>query len=162
MTPVGEKTAATLAVNRKARHDYHIVERIEAGIELRGTEVKSMRAGQTSLAGGFARAREGEIFLYNVTVPAYEHGNRFNHEPDRPRRLLLHRREIVRLGAQIEQKGCVLVPLALVLRRGRVKVELGLCRGKRLDDRRETLRRRTAERETEREIAGRARGRAGG
>jgi len=153
----GTKGTTTIAANRRARRDYIVVDRIEAGIELRGTEVKSLREGQVSLAGAFARPHEGEIFLYNVTIPAYEHGNRFNHEPDRPRRLLLHRREIRRLIVEIEQKGHALVPLDLHLRRGRVKVELGLCRGKRRDDQRQELRRRTAQREAEREMASRSR-----
>lgn len=150
----GKKTPADrLAVNRKARHDYTILERLEAGIELRGTEVKSIRTGQTSLVGGFVRLEGNDALLCGINVPPYEHGNRFNHAPDRPRRLLLHRNEIHRLHVHVEQKGNALVPLALYLVRGRVKLELGICRGKRAPDKRETLRRRTADREAERAMA---------
>jgi len=142
-----------IATNRRARHDYHILERIEAGIALHGTEVKSLRAGQISLTGAHARVENGEAILYGVNISPYEFGNRFNHEPDAPRRLLLHRREIRHLGAQSDQKGCALVPLSVYLKRGRVKVELGVCRGKQQQDKRETLRRRTAEREAARAMA---------
>jgi SsrA-binding protein len=153
VTP-GKKAAPNrLAVNRKARHDYTVLERLEAGIELRGTEVKSIRAGSTSLTGGFIRVENGEAFLCGINVPPYEHGNRFNHAPDRPRRLLLHAREIHQLQVHLEQKGNALVPLALYLKRGKVKLELGICRGKRAPDKRETLRRRTADREAERAMA---------
>jgi len=142
-----------LAANRKALRDYAVLERIEAGIELRGTEVKAVRNGLAALAGGYALAEGGEMFLHGVKIPAYEQGNRFNHEPMRRRRLLLHRREIRRFAVQTEQKGLALVPLGLYLKKGRVKVELGVCRGKRQADKRETLRRKTAEREAAREIA---------
>jgi SsrA-binding protein len=142
-----------VASNRRARHDYHILDRFEAGIELRGTEVKSIRAGTVSLAGAFARFEEGQLFLHGMNVAPYEFGNRFNHPNSRPRRLLLHRREIARLGVQQEQKGCALVPLSLYLKNGRVKVELGVCKGKQQFDKRETLRRRTADREAARAMA---------
>ena len=142
------KNARTkLAANRKAFHDYFVLERYEAGIELRGTEVKSARDASLSLSGAFARVENDEVILFHLNIPPYEHGNRFNHEPDRPRRLLLHRREIAKLRAETEQKGHALVPLSVYLKRGRVKVELGVCKGKRQSDKRETLRRRTADRE---------------
>ncbi len=142
-----------IASNRRALHDYHVLERIEAGIELRGTEVKSVRAGQVSLAGAHVRVEEGQAFLAGMNIAAYEHGSHFNHVPERTRRLLLHRREINRLAVHDEQKGHALVPLSVYLKKGRVKVEVGVCRGKRLTDKRETLKRKTAEREAERAIA---------
>jgi SsrA-binding protein len=142
-----------LVSNRKALHDYSVSERIEAGIELRGTEVKSLRDGHGALTGAFCRVRNGEVFLCGLDIPAYEYGNRFNHDPTRDRRLLLHRGEIAKLAAQVEQKGNALIPLSLYLRRGRVKVEIGVCRGKRQVDKRETLKRRTADREAARAMA---------
>jgi SsrA-binding protein len=145
----------SLATHRKALHDYFVLERIEAGIALRGTEVKAVRGGAASLVGSFARIEDDGVWLQGVTIPPYEYGNRFNHEPTRPRRALLHRREIRRLQAHTEQKGHALIPLALYLRRGRVKVEIGVCKGKRQEDKRETLRRKTADREAQRAIAAR-------
>jgi len=142
-----------IASNRKALHDYAVLERIEAGLALRGTEVKSLRAGSACIVGSFARVKDGDLWVCGLTIPPYEFGNVFNHEPTRPRRLLLHRREIGRLQTQNEQKGCALIPLCLYLRRGLVKMEIGVCRGKRQKDKRETLRRRTADREAERAIA---------
>ena len=150
MTARSDKGPRKLAVNRRALHDYHVIDRLEAGIELRGTEVKSIRAATVTLAGGYARVVADQVYLCGVTVPLYQHGSRFNHDPERERRILLHRREIRRLQAETEQKGCVVVPLSLYLKNGRVKVELGLCRGKRQRDKRETLKRKTAQREAER------------
>ena len=140
----------SIATHRKAFRDYFVEERFEAGIELRGTEVKSLRAGEVSLAGAFARIENGQAVLHKMTVKPYEYGNQFNHEPARPRRLLLHRREIRKLAAETEQKRLALIPLSVYFRRGRVKVELGLCRGKQRHDKRETLKRKTADREAER------------
>lgn len=148
-------TGKRLASNRRALHDYFVVERIEAGIELKGTEVKSIRNGEVTLVGAFARVVDGEVTIYQMTVAPYAYGNRYNPPSDRPRRLLLHRREIHSLQVQTEQKGHALIPLSVYLKRGRVKVEIGVCRGKRQTDKRETLRRRTADREAERAIAGR-------
>ena len=139
-----------LAVNRKARRDYHVIERLEAGIALLGTEVKAVRQAGVGFSGAFVRVENGEAVLLNLNIPPYEQGNRFNHEPTRPRRLLLHKREIRRIEADSEQKGLSLIPLALYLKHGRVKIELGVCRGKRQYDKRETLRRKTADRETAR------------
>jgi len=141
-----------VAVNRKARHEYHILETCQAGIELRGTEVKSVRAGQVALTGAYARIENDEAVLHGLSIAAYEQGNRFNHEPKRPRRLLLHKREIRRLQVQADQKGLALVPLAVVLVRGRVKIDLGVCRGKRQADKRETIRRRSADRDAARAV----------
>lgn len=154
MSPHSDKTGGgVLAVNRKARHDYFVLERLEAGLELRGTEVKSVKNGHVSFVGAFARIERGEVFLQNLNIAAYDFGNRFNHEPDRPKRLLLHKHEIARLRAHVEQKGHTLVPLRVYLKRGVVKVELGLCKGKAQADKRDDLRRKTAERETARDIA---------
>ncbi len=147
-----------LASNRRAHHDYHILERLEAGVELCGTEVKSVRNGGVSLAGSFARMAGDELMLHNVSIPAYEYGNRNNHDPERPRRLLLHRAQIVKLRTQTEQKGFALVPLAMYVKRGWIKVEIGLCRGKSRGDKRETLKRQTDQRESDREIARHYRG----
>lgn len=132
-----------------------MLERLEAGIELRGTEVKSLRAAKLGMTGSFARVEHGEVRLFGLNIPPYDHGNRFNHDSDRPRRLLLHRREIDRLQAQSEQKGHALIPLGVYFSKGLVKVELGVCKGKAHHDKRETLRRRTADREAERAMAAR-------
>ena len=154
MTASPEKAYRKIAANRKALRDYSVLRRYETGIELRGTEVKSVRNGNIGLSGGFARVEDCQVLLYNLKIPPYEHGNRFNHEPERPRLLLLHRREINRLQVETEQKGHTLIPLSIYLKNGLVKVELGLCKGKRQSDKRETLRRKTADREAERAIAG--------
>lgn len=132
--------------------DYAVLERIEAGIELVGTEVKSVRAGRANLTGGFATVENGELVLQAVNISPYEHGNRFNHDPVRPRRLLLHAREIARLAASVSQKGLTLLPLKLYFKRNWLKVELGLCKGKKYGDKRETLKKRTAEREARRAV----------
>ena len=153
MTASAKQPAGKLAANRKALRDYFVVERLEAGIELRGTEVKSVRAGEISLAGAYARVENRDVIAHHINIAAYEFGNQFNHDPVRPRRLLLHRREIEKLATQTQQKGLALVPLSIYLKRGRVKVELGVCRGKAHGDKRETLKRRTAEREAQREMA---------
>ncbi|MGC9525078.1 MAG: SsrA-binding protein SmpB [Limnospira sp.] len=133
--------------NRKARYLYEILDTYEAGIELKGTEVKSIRAGRVNLQDGYALLRGGEVWLINVHISPYENtGTFFNHDPRRTRKLLLHRREINKLIGQVEQKGLTLVPLKLYLKRGRVKVVIGLARGKKLHDKRETVRRRDDER----------------
>lgn len=139
-----------LVSNRRALHEYSVLERLEAGIELRGTEVKSLRAGNGSLVGAHCMVEHGEAFLHGLDIQPYECGNRFNHDPKRRRRLLLHKREIIKLASQSDQKGLALIPLALYLKNGRVKVEVGTCRGKRLADKRDVLRERTAEREAQR------------
>lgn len=141
-----------IAKNRRARHDYHVVDAVEAGVVLRGTEVKSVRLGKVQLVDGYARVEDGEMYLYGVHISPYEHGNRFNVDPRRTRKLLLHKNEIRRLHRQVMEKGVTLIPLTVYLKRGRVKVEIGLCRGKKLHDKRETIRKRDAEREMQREM----------
>lgn len=149
------KDTSVLAANRKARHDYLVLSTLETGIELRGTEVKAVRGGEASMLGAYASVDRGELWLHHLNIPAYEFGNRYNHEPKRARRLLVHRTELRRLAASVEQEGQTLVPLSLYLKRGIVKVELAVCKGKTHGDRRETLKRRTADREAQRDIAAR-------
>lgn len=144
-----------LAINRKAYHDYLIQEVYEAGIALTGSEVKAIRAGRANLRDGFAKVEGGQVWLWNVHVGAYEPASRFGHAPKRPRRLLLHREEIRRLTGKVEERGYTLVPLRLYLRGHRVKVELGLGRGRKLHDKREALAEREAQREIERALRGR-------
>ncbi|MBU4200839.1 MAG: SsrA-binding protein SmpB [Verrucomicrobia bacterium] len=148
------RRAGSIATNRKAYHQYIILDRFEAGIALLGTEVKAIRDGQVDLSAGFARIENDQATLYDVHIKPYEYGHQFNHEPRRPRRLLLHRREIRKLFGKVTLKGRTLVPLALYFnRRGKIKLELGLCQGKHMADRRETLKRKTADRETARAMA---------
>ena len=144
----------TVAENRKARHDYHIEETIEAGIALQGTEVKSLRLGQANLRDSYAAVEKGEVLLYNVHISPYSHGNRFNHEPLRTRKLLLHRAEIRRLIGRVREKGYTLVPLKIYFKRGKAKVELALARGKKLYDKREDIAKRDARRDMERALRG--------
>lgn len=139
-----------VATNRKAFHDYFVVDRIEAGIELLGTEVKSVRAGNVTLTGGFATMEGPDVVLRDVHIAPYECGNRFNHDPTRPRRLLLNRKEIDRLTSKIAQKGFTLVPLSMYFRKRWAKVEIGLCRGKQDEDKRESLKRKDADKEARR------------
>lgn len=144
------KEGATLADNRKARHDYFIEETYEAGIVLSGSEIKSVRAGRCNLRGGYARIFNREIWLYDVHISPYEQsGTHFNHEPTRPRKLLLHRREISRITGQIERQGYTVVPLRVYLSGRRAKLELGLAKGKKLYDKRNDI----ADREAKRDIA---------
>ncbi len=139
-----------LAVNRRAFHDYSVLERIECGIQLSGTEVKVVRSGQASLAGAYGAVLGGELFVCAMHVPEYEFGNRFNHDPKRNRKLLVHRKEVEQFRLKTEAKGFTLVPLRLYLKRGRVKMELGVCRGKQLHDKRETLKRKALDRDRDR------------
>jgi len=136
--------------NRKARHDYQILDTYEAGIVLEGTEVKSIRAGKANLKDSYARVEKGELFLYNMHISPYEQGNRFNHEPKRTRKLLMHKHEINRLLGKIKEKGLSLVPLKLYFKSNKVKVQIGLARGKKLHDKRHALAERDAKREMER------------
>ena len=136
------------ADNRKAFHEYFVLERFEAGIELAGTEVKSVRAGQVNLKDCFCTIKDGELFVRGMHISPYEHGNIFNRDPVRARRLLMHKREIMKLQARVMQDGVALIPLSLYFKDSRVKVELGLCKGKKLHDKRES----DAERESRREI----------
>lgn len=133
--------------NRRARHEYHVLDTFEAGIVLQGTEVKSLRDGKANLQDAFATFSGGELWLHNLHISPYEAGNRFNHDPVRPRKLLLHRRELRKLVGQVEQKGLTLVPLDLHFRNGVAKVNLALVRGKKLHDKRDDVKRRDAERE---------------
>jgi len=145
-------TEKTITLNRKAHHDYSVEESMEAGIVLSGTEIKSLRAGKVSLSQSFARPERGELWLLNAYIAPYEAGNRYNHEPTRPRKLLLHRDEIDRLAGKATQKGFTLVPLRLYLKKGLAKLELGLARGKKLYDKRESIAQRQAKREIERTL----------
>ncbi len=141
-----------ITVNRQAYHDYFVERTIEAGIELKGTEIKSIRDGKVNLRGSYALARNGELWLENAHIAMYEHGNRYNHEPMRNRKLLLHRREIDQLLGKVATKGLTLIPLKLYLKGGKAKIELGLCRGKQLYDKREAIAERDVKREIERTI----------
>lgn len=140
--------------NRKARHEFEVLETHEAGLVLQGTEVKSLRDGRANLQDAFARFQGGELWLHNLHISPYEPGNRFNHDPLRSRKLLLQRRELRRLVGQVEQQGLTLVPLDLYFRRGRAKVTLALVRGKKLHDKRDDLKKRDAQREMERAYKG--------
>jgi SsrA-binding protein len=140
----------TIAENRRARHDYQLLERFEAGLVLTGTEVKSLRDGRVTLAHSFADIRDGEAWVHGVEIATYDHGNRANHEPTRPRKLLLHRREIDSLYGTVREKGLTLVPTRLYFKDGRVKLELALARGKEQRDKRRDLAERDAKRQIER------------
>lgn len=137
-----------IAVNRKAFHDYFILERYEAGVQLAGTEVKSIREGQINLKDSFCIVKNNELWMHNVHISPYEKGNIFNRDPVRPRRLLMHKREIVKLNAKIMQDGVTVIPLSVYFKEGLVKIELGLCKGKKLHDKRNS----EAERESKRDI----------
>ena len=153
--PDGTKT---IIQNRKARHDYAILDSYEAGIELQGTEVKSLRAGKANLKDSYARVENNEAFLHNLHISEYEQGNLYNHEPTRRRRLLLHKHEINRLRKKAEERGLTLVPLKLYFKRGKVKVELAVAKGKREYDRRHDIAKRDAQREMQRALKERTRG----
>lgn len=139
-----------VAQNKKARHDYHIEETFETGLVLTGTEIKSIRAGKANLKESFARIQNGEVFLHNMHVSPYEQGNQFNHDPLRTRKLLMNRKEINKLIGITKEKGYSLVPLSMYLKRGFCKLELALARGKKLYDKRETLKKKDAQRDIER------------
>lgn len=144
--------------NRKARRDYHILETVEAGLVLTGTEVKSLREGKASLAEAYARVEGDEVFLVGMHIPEYAQGNRQNHEPTRPRKLLLHRREIERMRGKVLEKGLTVIPLRLYWKDGRAKVELALVRGKREYDQRQDVAKREARREMDRAMSRRVKG----
>lgn len=137
-----------ITTNRKAFHEYFVLERFEAGIELAGTEVKSIRAGNVNLKDAFCTIKDGELFVRGMHISPYEHGNIFNKDPVRPRRLLMHKREIIKLNSRIMQDGVALIPLSLYFKDSRVKLELGLCKGKKLHDKRDS----EAERQSKRDI----------
>ena len=147
-----------VVTNRKARHEYHILETLEAGLVLTGTEVKSLRQGKANLNDAFARVVDGEVYLYNMHISPYDHGNRFNHEPTRVRKLMLHKDEIRRLVGKTREQGLTLIPLRVYFSdRGWAKVELALARGKKKWDKREDIARREAQREAARAVKLRAR-----
>ncbi len=139
-----------IAVNRKARHDYFVLETYETGIELFGTEVKSLRAGGVNLKDSWCSIDDGELFVMGMHISPYEKGNIFNRDPLRVRKLLMHKKEIMRLFGVVKQDGCTLIPLSLYFKGSRVKLELGLCKGKKLHDKREDMAKRDAKREIER------------
>ncbi len=142
-----DESTELIARNKRARHDYEILDTWEAGIVLTGTEVKALRDGRANLTDAFGIVKDGEIFVLNLHIGAYGHGNLFNHEPTRTRKLLLHKREIRRMIGSVERQGLTLVPLDLYFKGGRVKVRLALVRGKQQHDKREDLKKRDAERE---------------
>ena len=139
----------TITVNRKAYHDYIIEDSVEAGLVLTGTEIKSIRLGRVNLREAYARPEDGELWLLNCHIAHYKEGNRYNHEPTRPRKLLLHKKEINILSGSVGRKGLTLIPLKMYLKNGRAKVEIGLGRGKKLHDKRRSI----AQRETDRDMA---------
>ena len=142
----------TVTVNRAARHEYFVVDTFEAGIELFGTEIKSVRNGSVNLKESWADIQNGEVYVYGMHISPYEMGNIFNKDPFRPRRLLLHRKEIDRLQGRIKQEGFTLIPLSIYFKKQYLKVELGLCKGKKLYDKRETMAKRDARRTIDRAI----------
>jgi len=146
------KGTKRLAENRKARHDYYIEECCEAGLVLHGTEVKSLRAGTVNLKDSFCVVKNGEMFVHNFHISPYEKGNIFNREPLRPKKLLLHKREIGKLSARVAQDGYAVIPLSVYLKDSRVKMEIALCKGKKLYDKRDTEAKRQAGREMERHM----------
>jgi len=146
---MGEKN---IAQNRRARRDYHVLDTYEAGIVLRGTEVKSLRAGNMALKDSYIDTLRGELFLVSAHINPYEQGNINNHEPERPRKLLMHKREIIRISTKVQEKGLTLVPLRVYFKRGRAKVEIALCKGKHTIDKRQTIQDREAKREIGRQL----------
>ena len=150
VAPVRQPGTKTIAVNRKARHDYFVEETYEAGIELFGTEVKSLRLGQVNLKDSWCDIQNGELFIKQMHISPYEKGNIFNKDPIRPRKLLMHKKEILKLYGTLKQEGLTLVPLSLYFKNSRVKVELGLCKGKKLYDKRNDMAKRDAKRTIDR------------
>lgn len=146
---MGEKV---IAHNRRARRDYHVLDTYEAGIELKGTEVKSLRAGNMALKDSYIDTVRGEFFLVSAHISPYEQGNIHNHDPERPRKLLMHKREITRITAKVQEKGFALVPLRVYFKHGRAKVEIALCKGKHTIDKRQTIQDREAKRELGRQL----------
>jgi len=146
------KDSRTIAINRKAYHDYHIQESLEAGIVLKGSEIKSIRAGKVSLSDAYARPENGELWLFNSHIASYDAASYNTHEPRRPRKLLLHRKEIDNLAGTVTQKGLTLVPLKLYIESGIAKVELGVAKGKKLYDKREAIARRETDRAVDRAL----------
>jgi SsrA-binding protein len=152
---MAESEEKIICVNRKARHDYFIEETYEAGLVLKGSEVKSLREGKANLKDSYARIVRNEAFLLNVHISQYPAAHQFNHDPTRTRKLLLRKHQILRLGGKVAEKGLTLIPLKLYFKDGKAKVELGLARGKKLYDKRESLRKKAAQREVERSLKSR-------
>ena len=155
---VKEMGRKLIAQNKKGRHDYFIDETFEAGLVLQGTEVKSLRAGRATLTDGYASIKDGELWLSGVHIPEYNEGSWTNHEPRRERKLLLQKREISKLIGKLKESGLTLIPLSLYFKDGKVKVEMGLARGKKAHDKRESLKERQASREIDRELSQRSTG----
>lgn len=151
---VPKEEVKTVAQNRKARHDYFVEESFECGLELRGTEVKSIRLGKCNLKDSYASVEKGEMWVHGMHISPYEKGNIFNTDPMRAKKLLLHKAEIRKLEQAVMQKGLTLVPLSIYLKQGRMKLELGLCKGKKNYDKRDDIAKRDAEREIERSMRG--------
>ncbi|MBQ8697206.1 MAG: SsrA-binding protein SmpB [Clostridia bacterium] len=154
---MAKESTKAIAQNKKARHDYFVEDTVEAGIELKGTEVKSLRAGGCNLKDCYCYVEDGEMWVIGMHISPYDHGNIFNCDPLRERKLLLHKKEIMRLFGLVGKQGYTLIPLSLYFKNGRVKVELGLCRGKHLYDKRDSDAKRSADREIERYEKGRER-----
>jgi SsrA-binding protein len=150
LSVVSDEARISIARNKRARHDYHILETWEAGVVLTGTEVKSLRAGKANIGDAYGIVRDGEVYLLNLHIPQYEQGGYANHEPDRTRKLLLHRREIRKLIGAVERQGLTLIPLEVYFTRGRAKVAIGLARGKKEFDKRADQRRKDDERDMQR------------
>ena len=151
IAPPREKTVKLIASNRSARHEYFIVDEIEAGVVLKGTEVKSLRNGKVQLTGGYARPYNNELWLENVHISTYKEGTIFNHDPLRRRKLLIHKKEFSKLGAKLATKGITMVPLSIYFKGNKVKVLLGIAKGKKSYDKRETIKERDVKRELDRE-----------
>lgn len=158
---MSEEKIKVITTNRKARHDYFIEDTLEAGLALTGSEIKSIRAGHVNLRDAYAAPRDGEMWLLNMHVSSYDHATRFGHDPLRPRKLLMHRREIDRWADKVQTRGYTIVPLRLYLHRGIAKVEIGLARGKRKYDKRRAISERDAQRRMERELGEHRRRRGG-
>lgn len=152
------KPIKTLAQNRQASHEYFILEKLEAGLSLVGTEVKSVRLGQLNLKDSYCSVKDGELFVYGMHISPYEKGNIFNRDPVRPRKLLVHKKEILRLYNEAKKDGVALIPLSVYLKGPLVKMELGVCKGKKLYDKRESMAKADSDREIRREFAERNRG----
>ena len=159
MAPTKERPATkTIATNREARHEYFVLEALETGVELKGTEVKSLRAGKANLKDSYGEIKNGEVFIQNMHVSPYEQGNIFNHDALRPRKLLLHKAEIVKLFSKTREKGFTLVPLKIYFKKGRAKLELALASGKHNYDKRRDLQERAVKRDVARELRDRQKG----
>ncbi len=152
--PESKDTPRTVATNKKAYHDYFILEKFEAGIELFGTEIKSIRQGKLNLKDAWCSIDGGEIFVNGMHISPYDHGNIFNRDPMRVRRLLMHKKEILRLFGLVKTQGCTIIPLSVYFKKGKAKLEIGLCKGKKLYDKRDDAARKSAQRDIERGMRG--------